>query len=104
MQRFPRHTTFENLPTGASKALRAKTCQGQPGEASSGMKFTAVFEPAKEGGYTCFVEEVPAAISQGEHGLAQSFQPEARQRRATAKSRKEGTVYGVCKQLEIPRP
>ncbi|MGQ0445474.1 MAG: type II toxin-antitoxin system HicB family antitoxin [Beijerinckiaceae bacterium] len=26
---------------------------------------TAVFEPAKEGGYTCFVEEIPAAISQG---------------------------------------
>ena len=31
-----------------------------------GMKLTAVFEPAREGGYTCFVEEVPAAISQGE--------------------------------------
>lgn len=31
-----------------------------------GMKLTAVFEPAKEGGYTCFVEEVPSAISQGE--------------------------------------
>lgn len=31
-----------------------------------GMKLTAVFEPAPEGGYTCFVEEVPAAISQGE--------------------------------------
>jgi predicted RNase H-like HicB family nuclease len=30
------------------------------------MKRTAVFEPAKEGGYTCLVEEVPAAISQGE--------------------------------------
>ena len=30
------------------------------------MKVTAVFEPAQEGGYTCFVEEVPAAISQGE--------------------------------------
>ena len=30
------------------------------------MKITAVFEPAKEGGYTCLVEEVPAAISQGE--------------------------------------
>jgi len=30
------------------------------------MKMTAVFEPAKEGGYTCFVEEIPAAISQGE--------------------------------------
>ena len=27
---------------------------------------TAVFEPAREGGYTCFVEEFPAAISQGE--------------------------------------
>ncbi len=30
------------------------------------MNLTAVFEPAKEGGYTCFVEEIPAAISQGE--------------------------------------
>ncbi len=30
------------------------------------MKVTAVFEPAKEAGYTCFVEEIPAAISQGE--------------------------------------
>jgi predicted RNase H-like HicB family nuclease len=30
------------------------------------MKLTGVFEPAKEGGYTCFVEEMPAAISQGE--------------------------------------
>jgi len=30
------------------------------------VKLTAVFEPAREGGYTCFVEEVPAAISQGE--------------------------------------
>jgi predicted RNase H-like HicB family nuclease len=30
------------------------------------MKLTAVFETAKEGGYTCFVEEIPAAISQGE--------------------------------------
>jgi predicted RNase H-like HicB family nuclease len=30
------------------------------------MKLTAVFEPAKEGGYCCFIEEIPAAISQGE--------------------------------------
>ena len=30
------------------------------------MKLTAVFEPAKEDGYTCFVEEIPSAISQGE--------------------------------------
>jgi predicted RNase H-like HicB family nuclease len=36
------------------------------GVKSTGMKLTAVFEPAKEGGYTCFVEEFPAAISQGE--------------------------------------
>jgi predicted RNase H-like HicB family nuclease len=30
------------------------------------MKLTAVFERAKEGGYTCFVEEIPGAISQGD--------------------------------------
>jgi predicted RNase H-like HicB family nuclease len=30
------------------------------------VKLTAIFEPATEGGYTCFVEEIPAAISQGE--------------------------------------
>jgi predicted RNase H-like HicB family nuclease len=30
------------------------------------VKLTAVFEPAREGGYSCFVEEIPAAISQGE--------------------------------------
>jgi predicted RNase H-like HicB family nuclease len=29
------------------------------------VKLTVVFEPAKEGGYTCFVEEIPAAISEG---------------------------------------
>jgi predicted RNase H-like HicB family nuclease len=30
------------------------------------MRLTAVFEPAEEGGFTSFVEEVAAAISQGE--------------------------------------
>jgi predicted RNase H-like HicB family nuclease len=30
------------------------------------MKLTAVFEPAPEGGYTCWVEEIPSAISEGE--------------------------------------
>ncbi|MCX6837618.1 MAG: type II toxin-antitoxin system HicB family antitoxin [Verrucomicrobia bacterium] len=30
------------------------------------MKLTAVYEPATEGGYTCWVEEIPAAISEGE--------------------------------------
>jgi len=30
------------------------------------VKLTAIFEPAEEGGYACFVEEIPAAISEGE--------------------------------------
>jgi predicted RNase H-like HicB family nuclease len=30
------------------------------------QRFTAVFEPAEEGGYVAFVEEIPGAISQGE--------------------------------------
>jgi len=30
------------------------------------VKLTAVFEPAREGGFTAFIEEIPAAISQGE--------------------------------------
>jgi predicted RNase H-like HicB family nuclease len=30
------------------------------------VELTAVFEPSPEGGYTCFVEEIPAAISQGD--------------------------------------
>lgn len=30
------------------------------------MNLTAVYEPAAEGGFTCWVEEIPAAISEGE--------------------------------------
>jgi predicted RNase H-like HicB family nuclease len=30
------------------------------------MKLTAVYEPAQEGGFTCWVEEIPGAISEGE--------------------------------------
>ena len=30
------------------------------------MKLTAVFEPAPEGGYTCFLEEFPDVFSEGE--------------------------------------
>jgi len=30
------------------------------------MKLNAVYEPAPEGGYTCWVEEIPAAISEGD--------------------------------------
>lgn len=29
-------------------------------------KFTIVFEPSEEGGYTAFIPEVPGAISEGE--------------------------------------
>jgi predicted RNase H-like HicB family nuclease len=30
------------------------------------MKLTAVFEPAPEGGFTCFIEEFPGVFSEGE--------------------------------------
>lgn len=30
------------------------------------MTLTAVYEPATEGGFTCYVEEIPAAISEGD--------------------------------------
>lgn len=30
------------------------------------MNLTAVYEPAPDGGFTCYVEEIPAAISEGE--------------------------------------
>ena len=31
------------------------------------MKLTAVFEPAEEGGYVCWLEEMPGVQSQGEN-------------------------------------
>lgn len=43
-----------------------RACQEASATHTWRMKLTAVFEPAAEGGYTCFVEEIPAAISQGE--------------------------------------
>jgi predicted RNase H-like HicB family nuclease len=30
------------------------------------LQLTAVFEPAKEGGFTCFFEEMPEVFSEGE--------------------------------------
>lgn len=30
------------------------------------MKLTAVFEPVKEGGYVCWLEEMPGVQSQGD--------------------------------------
>ncbi len=70
------------------------------------MKLTAVFEPAPEGGYTCFVEEVPAAISQGETlseakaNLLDALKLVLECQREI----KEGTVRGICRQLEIAHP
>ena len=52
--------------------VRTDTCKG---EDSTGhcrrrsvvqMKLTAVFEPAEEGGYVCWLEEMPCVQSQGE--------------------------------------
>lgn len=31
------------------------------------QNFTAIFEPAEEGGYVCWIEEIPEAMSQGEN-------------------------------------
>src|SRR6266508_4483289 len=44
--------------------LPATSCTGSAGLMLE--RKMAVFEPAQEGGYTCFVAEIPAAISQGE--------------------------------------
>jgi predicted RNase H-like HicB family nuclease len=52
------------------------------------MRLTAVFEPAEEGGYTCFIEEVPAAISQGE----------------TMQEAKANLLDALKLVLEIPKP
>ena len=30
------------------------------------MKLTAIYEPCPEGGYTCWIEEMPEVISQGD--------------------------------------
>jgi predicted RNase H-like HicB family nuclease len=55
----------KSVSAGANSSVR-RIAVGGTAWHPCGMKLTAVFEPAKEGGYTCFVEEVPAAISQGE--------------------------------------
>ena len=33
---------------------------------SQKLQLTAVFEPASEGGFTCFLEEMPGVFSEGE--------------------------------------
>ena len=66
---------------------------------------TAVFEPAKEGGFTCFVEEVPAAISQGETlgeakaNLLDALKLVLECQRDLAKSRNPETAASLCSVL-----
>jgi predicted RNase H-like HicB family nuclease len=70
------------------------------------MKLTAVFEPAAEGGYSCFIEEIPAAISQGETikeakaNLLDALKLVLQCQREI----KENTARAICKQLEVPLP
>src|SRR5207237_598963 len=57
---------FALMPFEATHGRKTDTCQLRSDAHTRSMKLTAVFEPAAEGGYTCFVEEIPAAISEGE--------------------------------------
>jgi predicted RNase H-like HicB family nuclease len=80
MNRF-RRTKLRNGGAHVIHDIRAgiqrQKQKDRSGKASHGRKvcrklslvtqtFTAVYEPAEEGGYAAFVEEVPGAISQGE--------------------------------------
>jgi predicted RNase H-like HicB family nuclease len=76
-----RRTKLRNGRAHVADDIRAggnrKKEKNGSGQASHGLKvcvklplvtqtFTAVYEPAEEGGFVAFVEEVPGAISQGE--------------------------------------
>ena len=56
------------------------------------MSLTAVFEPAPEGGFTCFIEEIPGIFSEGEtleearENLADAFQEMAAWNRSQARA------------------
>ena len=65
------------------------------------LQLTAVYEPAKEGGFTCFFEEMPEVFSEGEtleearENLADAFRMmmgfhhDEAQKRATPGARRE---------------
>jgi predicted RNase H-like HicB family nuclease len=78
------------------------------------MKLTAVFEPANEGGYTCFIEEIPAAISQGDtleeakanlrDALRLVLEYQRKQVEKDLSPRAVREARAICKQLEIEQP
>ena len=58
---FPRRFGIHDLPTwGDCPTVMLMS------EPATTLTFTAVFEPAEEGGYIAFVEELPGANTQGE--------------------------------------
>ncbi len=70
------------------------------------MKLTAVFEPAEEGGYICWLEEMPGVQSQGETleearaNLTDAAQLAIEYLRE--KSRQERSPQSLCESLELP--
>lgn len=68
---------------------------------SQKLQLTAVFEPAKEGGFTCFLEEMPGIFSEGEtieearenledaFHLMMEFQHDEARKRVTPGARRE---------------
>jgi predicted RNase H-like HicB family nuclease len=70
------------------------------------MKLTAVFEPAAEGGYVCWLEEMPGVQSQGESlGEARANLIDALQlslEYLREKARHESSPESVREVLELP--
>lgn len=70
------------------------------------MKLTAVFEPAEEGGYVCWLEEMPGVQSQGETveearaNLIDALQLSLKY--LHQKARQESSPRSVREALEIP--
>lgn len=69
------------------------------------MKLTAVYEVASEGGFTCWVEEIPAAISEGENlEEAEANLVDAIKLVLECSDIPDNTARAICKQLEVPLP
>jgi predicted RNase H-like HicB family nuclease len=70
------------------------------------MKLTAVFEPADEGGYVCWLEEMPGVQSQGETvdearaNLMDALRLSLDYLRA--KARQESSPKALRQSLEVP--
>jgi len=62
------------------------------------MKFNAVYEPAPEGGYTCFIEEFPEIFSEGEtleearENLADAFREMTAWHRDQARAKSSSSI------------